>query len=607
MPPTASAHPKPHPGRPLAALAAAMLTLASLPTPPAAANPNPTLRVGITQGVDSLNPFLATFSSSTEMGRLMYDFLTRYSPGDQSPMPGLAEHWHTSRDGLTWTYTIRRDAHWSDGQPVTAHDVAFTYRLIMANPDAATANGSFVENFASVADPDERTLTITLKHPAATMLALDIPIVPAHIWRTVANIRDYANDHTPIVGSGPFQLLAYRPDQYLRLRANPHYWGGAPHVRELVFRYFKDTDAETQALLAGEIDLIGNDAALTPAQFTALARQRMITVNRGVGRRLTELAFNPGARTRAGVHFGDGHPALADERVRAAIGHAIDKPTLVKRALGGFAQVGEGYLPPAFAHWSYQPPAALRLTHDPHRANQILDAAGYTRGRDGVRRMPGGGRPLRLRLIANADRPAEPVIARYLRGWLAQIGVAVNVQTLTTTRMSDVTSAGDYDMFIGGLQANPDPDAALAQQTCAQLPGPDGHGGATDSFFCDPAYDQLYTRQRADLNPAQRAADVRAAQAELYGRHAQIILYYRDMLEAHRKDRFGPFTTQPAHGGVITRQDGYWGYLSANPTPAHPGQANLAARLGLGAGLLALVGVAAHRRRRAIATRDERE
>jgi peptide/nickel transport system substrate-binding protein len=576
--------------------------------PPARAAHGRTLTVGISQGIDSLNPFLAVFSASTEMGRLMYDFLTRYSATDATPIPGLAERWSTTPDGRTWTYTIRSGARWSDGQPVTAADVAFTIHLIMTDPDAATANGSFVTNIDAVSAPDAHTVLLHTKTPSATMLALDIPIVPEHVWRRVPSIKAYANDRMPVVGDGPYQLVGYEPDQYLRFRANRRYWGGQPTVDTLVFRYFTNTDAEVQALLAGEIDLVGADANLTPAQFTVLRRTRHIAVHRGAGRRFTELAVNPCARTRTGTPIGDGHPALADERVRRAIGYAINRRTLVSRVLGGYGRVGAGYLPPAFPRWSWQPAAGDRVSYDPATANRILDAAGYRRGDGGVRRMPGTGRPLRLRLLGNADHPADQVVLSYLQGWLRDVGIATETQSLTTTRLADVTAAGDYDLFLGGYQTDPDPDAALALQTCGQRPDADGRGGNSDSFFCDPAYDALYQRQRADLDPARRVADVAAAQRELYQRSAQIILYYQDALEAYRADRFVGFTTQPSQDGVITRQAGYWGYLSPRPASGATGRRQRTGTgLGLGVILLLGVGLLGYLRHRRAATVDERE
>src|SRR3989449_10482916 len=169
------------PRRRMLGLTTATLTLAALfVIPAAAANPVAprVLTVATNGSVDSLSPFLAQRVLPTEVHRLVYDFLTNYDPKDDHAVPAMATSWSASPDKLTWTYTIRSGMKWSDGVPVTARDIAWTYNPLMTNKDAATANGTFVANFKSVTAPDDSTLVIVLAKPQATMLALDIPVVP---------------------------------------------------------------------------------------------------------------------------------------------------------------------------------------------------------------------------------------------------------------------------------------------------------------------------------------------------------------------------------------------------------------------------------------------
>ena len=112
-----------------------------------------TLTVAVAQSVDSLSPFLAQRLISTSVHRLMYDFLTNYDPKDNHTVPGLATKWEPSADKLTWTYTIRANSKWSDGQQATAEDAAWTFNKMMTDEGAATANGSFVANFKKVTAP----------------------------------------------------------------------------------------------------------------------------------------------------------------------------------------------------------------------------------------------------------------------------------------------------------------------------------------------------------------------------------------------------------------------------------------------------------------------
>lgn len=561
------------------------------------------LRVAVPQQIDSLNPFLGYSLASTDLFRLIYPTLTTYSPEDFSVTPELAESWETSPDKLTWTFHIRPGVQWTDGRPVTARDAAYTYDRMMHDPAAATANGNFVENFESVAAPDESTLVIRTKTPQATMLAIDAPIVPEHVWSKVDDVAGFANDRMPVVGSGPFELTEYEPEQYATLRANPRFWRGPAKISELQFVQFKNTDASVQALRKGEVDVAQK---LTPAQFDALADEPDVAQVQGQGRRFFEMLINPGAANSAGAPIGTGHPALRDVRVRRAIDQAIDKQALVDRVLTGYGQVGGGYLPPIFDDYHWTPPQPRRF--DPAAANAQLDEAGYRRGPDGIRRTPRG-EPLNLGFMLHASTSADAQVGEFVKRWLADVGIAVELEPVSDNQVNDRTTAGDFDLAISGWSANPDPDYVLRLQTCGSRPSPEG-GGTPDSFLCDQVYDDLYARQLGEFDPAKRIDLVKQAQRRFYDQATASVLYYQNSLEAHRSDRYSGFTTQPAGEGVITGQQGYWGYYGAQPTPA----AMSSQDTDYGTAALVLVGVVVvagvvillvARRRRA--TVDERE
>lgn len=547
---------------PLALVPAA--TPAHADTTAAAPASGKVLRVGLTQDIDSLNPFLAQYSASTDIGRAMYEFLTTYDPKDEHPVGGVAEKWTHSADGMTWTYTVRQGETWSDGQPITAADVAFTYNLIMTDPAAATANGNFVANFATVTAPDPRTVVITTKRPQATMLALDVPIVPRHVWASAGDIAKYTNLPTPghpVVGSGPYILTDYKEGQYVKLAANRTYWRGAPKIDELDFIHFDSTDAEVQALIKGDIDLVNG---LSAAQFDTLKNARNVTVNQAKGPRFVDLAMNIGAATKTNKPFGDGNPNLKDLALRQAIARAIDPQTLVQKVYGGYAQVGTGYVPAKFATYHWSPSGSQARTFDPAAANAALDQAGYPKGPGGVR-MGKDGKPLNLRLLGRGDQPQQAQQAQFVKGWLQAIGIGVDVQLVSSNKLNDTFSAGNYDLVFDQWGADPDPDAILALQTCGNRPNDSGGANDTESYFCDPAYDQLYAKQLSNLDPTGRQNDVKQMQALFYQQVPEVTLLYPDVLEAYRSDRFSPFQVQPDPGGSIMAQNGYWGYYSAAP------------------------------------------
>lgn len=556
--------------RALRLLAAALALSAAVSTPlglapqqASAAESKKVLTVAVAQSVDSLSPFLASRLVSTSIHRLMYEFLTNYDPQDAHPIPGLATKWTPSADKLTWTYTIRSDSKWSDGQQATTEDAAWTFNKMMTDEGAATANGSYVGNFEKVTAPSPTQLVITLKKPQATMAALDVPIVPRHIWEKVGDFSEFNNDKSfPIVGNGPFVLTDYKADSYVRLKANKSFWRGAPKFDELVFRYYKDQDAAVAALRKGEVSFVAGAPALTPAQAESLKSVKNIRVNEAPGRRFYALATNPGARAANGEKFGDGDPSLLDERVRHALFMAVDRATLIDRVFQGHAVEGEGYIPPRFSTYFWKPSASQKLAYDPTKAAQLLDQAGYKKNGDG-KRVGKDGKPITYRILCHATDPNDKAVGQYLQEWWGDLGIGVTLDCLDN--VSDPWLAGTYDLAFDGWSVNPDPDFVLSIHTCGALPATPKDVGATDNFICDKKYDDLYTRQLAEYDPAERANIVKQMESRLYDLGYMNVMAYPNAVEAYRTDQIKSITTMPAKAGNIYGQDGYWSWWSAVP------------------------------------------
>jgi peptide/nickel transport system substrate-binding protein len=597
----------------LAAAAALALLMVSNPAAPRAhaeEEEPTTLTVAVVDPtVDSLNPFTSIYRLPTQIHRLMYDYLTMYSAEDATPTEGLAESWEHSEDGLTWTYTVRDDSTFSDGEPVTAEDVAYTYNTIMADDSGVMANSSYVENFESVTATDEHTVEITLKQPSASMLAIDIPIVPQHVWEGVDNIGKFSNEESyPIVGNGPFVLTDYQRNESITLEANEDYWRGAPGFDRLVYRFYKDQDAVVEALRKGEVDVV-ND--LTGLQADALEGEDDIHVNHGVGKRFVGLTMNPGAEAKNGEPIGDGNPALQDPQVRTAILHAIDREAIEERVYSGNFEASGSYIPSRYGDYHWEPDEADVIGYDPDEANRILDDAGYERGDDDVRVSPDGVR-LTLRQFVHADEPSYRQIATFMEEWLAEIGI--EVETTPSDDIGGILDSGEFDLLFTGWTVNPDPDYIFSIQTCGVRPAEPGASYQSDSYNCNPTYDQLYAQQRSEVDPEARAEIVQEMQKVLYEDGVVVIFGYPDMLEAYRTDvvEEGSPMTQPAGNGNIVGQDGYWSWWSAEPASSggSGGEDDSvgAAVLGVGAGVVVLGvvgGFLVMRRRSAVA--DDRE
>lgn len=607
----------PHGLRLVALAGAAALTLtATLATPldpaprqaRAADDGKKVLTVAVAQSVDSLSPFLAVRLLSTSIHRLMYEYLTNYDPKDNHAIPGLATKWEPSPDKLTWTYTIRSNSAWSDGQQATAEDAAWTFNKMMTDSGAATANGSYVGNFRRVTAPSPTKLVIELKKPQATMAALDVPIVPKHVWEKVSDFSEFNNDKSfPVVGNGPFVLSGYKADSYVRLQANKTFWRGSPKFDELVFRYYKDQDAAVSALRKGEVSFVAGSPSLTPAQAESLEGADDIQVNDAPGRRFYALATNPGAKAKNGEKFGDGHPSLLDQRVRNALFRAVDREAIIDKVFRGHAVEGEGYIPPRFQDYFWKPSADRKLAYDPAEAARLLDRAGYKKNGDG-KRVGKDGKPITYRVLCHATDPNDKAVGKYLQEWWGELGIGVQLNCLDN--VTDPWLAGKYDLAFDGWSVNPDPDFVLSIHTCGALPATPEETGATDNFICDKKYDELYARQLAEYDPAKRADIVKQMESRLYDLGYMNVMAYPNAVEAFRTDQIKSITTMPAKAGNIYGQDGYWSWWSAVPADSG-GSSDKASStgvvVGVVAGVLVLAGLGAFAAMRRRATAEERE
>ncbi|WP_326820735.1 ABC transporter substrate-binding protein [Streptosporangium sp. NBC_01756] len=600
-------------GARLAALGLTLL-LATLPATQAMAGQAPEpgkkiVRLGVTQAVDSMSPFLAVRLIASSIHRWTYGYLTVPDPKTLQPSPDLAESWTTSDDKLTWTFKIR-DTTWSDGRPVTAQDAVWTFNTVMTVDAAKQANGPAVENFESVTATDDRTLVIKTKKPQASMLENPIPIVPKHVWEKVGDIGTFENDVYPVVGSGPFVVVDHKKDAYVKLKANPGYWQGAPKIDELHVIFYENPEAAIAGLKKGDIDLIGR---LDAAQFQSLAGNPDIVQWNTPGRRAAYLQINHGAQTIDNKPVGDGHPALKDPKVRQAIHYAIDKQALVDQVQNGLAVPADGSIvPPMYKDFFWQAEGDDLVTHDAARANRILDEAGYKKGPDGVRTMPDGKRKLEMRFSIHTDTPVEDKLAQYLTGWFKDIGIALSTKKLEPSKFTEETGfTGLFDIAISGWSVNPDPEEVLATHLCSRRPTAGGEGGGTESFYCDPAYEKLYQEQLSELDRTKRADIIKQMQKRLYTDAPVIALYYPNNLEGYRKDQITSITSMPEEKGLLYGASGYWPVYSldavATPAAGSAGGASTGLVVGGVAAVVILVagGFFLARRRRSVA--DDRE
>ena len=462
--------------------------------------------VGDPQGIDSMSPLIGVTVAAYEAWNIQYATLTDKAAKDFSVIPGLAKSWEGSEDGLTWTYKLRPNMKWSDGKPLTAEDIAWT---VNTSREEEWFNHFAVTQNLTAKALDDTTVEIKSSVPDPKLPVMDVYILPKHIWGKMDADARGKYEGTDPVGSGPFVLEEFKKGQFARFNANPNYWGGKPAVDKVVLRKFNNPDAMVAALQTGELDAAED---IPSSGFHKLEEDPNIVTVEG----------NQGAMGEIAINGGDGlkkpHPALADPKVREAIGHAIDRETIVNRALEGLATPQQTLSTSPDPKWTPDLADGTLPSFDLDRANAILDEAGYkdTDG-DGIREMPDGGEPLNFRYMVRSDSVNAQPIAEFFTGWLKEIGIGTTRKVVDDSQLTEIIGKGDYDIFFWGWTPFVDPDTMLSYFTCDQVASdPENPTDYyNDANYCDPGYDKLYEQQKVELDDQKRARhrarDARAA------------------------------------------------------------------------------------------------
>ncbi len=540
------------------AVVVAVFGLASQPSGSAGASGDEakvTLTVGLTQDVDSPNVTVGYTVAAYELWNLQYATLTDKAAADYAIEPGLAESWVASDDGLTFTYTLREGLTWSDGEPLTADDVAWT---VNTSRDQAWFNHSTVTANLTATAVDDRTVEIVTAVPDPKLPTMDVYILPRHIWEEHADSDITAYEATEGVGSGPFVLDEWTPGQGWTMVANENYWQGKAAIDQIVFQVFTDGAAMVTALENGELDVAHDMPA---EQFVSLQGTEGIVTVAGAQGGFTELAMNGMA---GGI--GDGHPALQDLSVRHAIAMSIDRQQLFDRvALGIGLPLHVLGVSPDQA-WLPEIPEADRLDYDPAAANQLLDDNGYldTDG-DGVREMPGGGDPLLFRYAERSEGTQGAPIRELITGWLAEVGIGTEVTVYDDAQLGQIVYDGTYDLFVWGWTPFVDPDVMLSYFTCAQVTYDAAVPGYNDANWCSPEYDALYEEQNQELDRSRRIELVQEMGRIFYRESTYVVLYHDADTQAYRTDRFEGWLQQPTGTGPVVFSNSSPTYFNLRP------------------------------------------
>jgi peptide/nickel transport system substrate-binding protein len=513
------------------ALSAGLATARADSPAPSAAPDALALRIGWTSQPDNLNPFIGWQNVTYEIWSVNYGFLFGFG-NDNSPTLDLAREFPTqenggiSADGKVWTIKLRTGVKWSDGQPFTAEDVAFTYNYIVKNRMMTMAITTVGIEEAEALAPD--VVQITCTRPKADMTHIFLPILPKHVWEKVDPQKAQTShvNRPPIVGTGPFITTEFKKGSHVKMERNPHYWGTRPTLDQLLFLYYTNGDTMTADLKSGAIDAAWG---VPEAQFDALASVEGIE----------PVAYNFFNWDYLSLNCYEGkslgNPVLKDWRFRNALNYAVDRQALCDIAYVKKAAPGTTILPPGMwtdpdYHW--EPGADQRFTFDLAKAGQLLDEAGYTLGADGLRQHRG--KPIELRLWTTTESAPAQTSLKLIAGWFKKLGLKIEVSVIDTGALQDRvwnfegdTYVPDFDMYVWDWAGYSDPGQTLSAQTTEQI------GNANEPCWSNAEYDALNGEQASELDPAQRKAIIDRMQQVMYEQTPWVVLTYPKYLQAY--------------------------------------------------------------------------
>jgi peptide/nickel transport system substrate-binding protein len=523
-----------------------------------------------------INPMVGYTGTDYVFWAMTYDLLINYSTTDFSPdfQHSITTSVDTSSDSMSFTYHLRPNMKWSDGQPFTANDVAWTLNYYKKNE--VPNYSSDLELFDHAEATDDTTVVLHSTVPTSIYSGKTVfmyeYILPEHYWGKYEDTYGAAKHDPmlPAVGSGPFVMNQYVKNQSMELDANPFYWGKdaglVPQVDRVVYRIFGNQDAEAAALQNGEIDF----GYFTSGSILNTLKNRGLNAIGAKVPSFGEIGINTGSayQTNTAGGFkphGDGAHALTDVVVRQAIRRAVDNNQLVQKALLGYGTPGISPVQPDATTGAWQPgPNDPDLSFNIDAANQMLDEAGYTRGANGIRVDPFNNKPLEFRLfIRSSDQPSQDMVP-FFEGWMQQIGIKIDMTLMESTKLGDVILAGDYDLFEWGWYPNPDPNYILEIFTCKERPPDAATYRNSDMYYCNPDYDKLYDQQLRTTDATKRADIVHQMQSILYRDEPYVVLWNDALLEAWSPQWTG-FQPQPSPDGDILATYGPLSFISLHP------------------------------------------
>jgi len=386
----------------------AVLAALGLVTSASAAPPKDAIVIGLVAEPVTMDPPQITDLNSARVTKRIFEGLVAQELGSYKLVPGLAQSWDISKDGLTYTFKLRPNVKFHDGTPFNAEAVKFVFERQLNDKGPYYATGTypyvkgFLGNVAGVEVLDAGTVQIKLKAPLAPFLQY-----LAHqslFMFSPESLKKWGKDVVKHpVGTGPFKLDAWEPGVRVVLARNDEYWGGAPKIRQAIYVPIVEAQARLVALKTGDIDLTMD---VPPDSLDELRRDPNVVVAESNSSAVWYVMLN----TR--------HPILKDRRVRQALNHAVNKEAIIRDILRGTAIVSRGPMSPVYG--TFYEDNTARYPHDLDKARALLREAGHPNGFELTFLVPESG--------SGMQSPVE--MATVIQANLAQIGVRAKIQTM---------------------------------------------------------------------------------------------------------------------------------------------------------------------------------
>jgi peptide/nickel transport system substrate-binding protein len=517
-------------------------------TAPAAAaqgTPGGTLRICAWEEVPNLNPYTCcVLGYDPEVGAILQRLIS-FDP-DGKPFPVLAtevptvENGGLSKDGKTVTYHLRPGVKWADGEPFTSADVKFSYEYIMKPENQVSSRAGF-ELVESIETPDPLTAVVHFKQYYAPWMTIPWFIIPKHILEKEPNFNSVDWD-TKMIGTGPFYVTESVAGDHLTLSRNEYYWEpGKPLLDQVVILWISDREAQKARFKAGDCDMVVDLVETDIANMKTLPGVDLYLRSGGLVERLW---LNLSADS--GPHMGDPqypHFFLGDLKVRQALELAINKQEMVNTVLSGVNKVGTSDCPGGWAE-----PTIPASEFNPAKAKQLLDEAGWTVGKDGIREChgcktakEGDKASIILRTTSAKFRQLD---AQLIQKYFKDVGVDLKIETPEGGPFwggfseGGLAATGNYDMDMWTELCWVDPAPTLEQTYgAAQIPTATNSAGRNKVRFVNEEFEQLLDQGRTALTLEERANAYKRAQEILVEQKPIIYLFERADISAVRSSK----------------------------------------------------------------------